>query len=307
MKHSAGWVALVPLVPLVSFVLLCGAAKSHAYVHVVTKGETLAEIAKSMYGDASREVVIATANQLDAQGGSVIIPGMSLTIPAPKFVEAAAGDTWKSLAVRWLGHESREEVLAAVNNARSWVPPEAGRIVMVPVVLSHIASGAERMSDLARRYLGTINRAWELNKYNGDREGDSVLKRGEVILIPLVDLALTSEGKSKKDLACTVECQGDLRLAHDTQRDAAAELATFDGELRRGAFADALVRGARLVGSGHLTKTQEASATRGMVDALVALDAFDAARAACARYKALSPGASFDKRITSPKVLRACE
>ena len=69
------------LVSLVA-IALAASTDAHGFIHIVRPGETLSQIATRMYGDARKELIIADANALDVQGGSVIVPGMRLEIPA---------------------------------------------------------------------------------------------------------------------------------------------------------------------------------------------------------------------------------
>ena len=79
--------------------VLSRATPSAAFSHIVKPGETLSQIAARVYGDARKETILAGANALDVQGGSAIVPGMRLEIPAPGHHTVVAGDrgtTWRS-------------------------------------------------------------------------------------------------------------------------------------------------------------------------------------------------------------------
>src|SRR5207344_918112 len=78
-----------------------------AFTHVVRPKETLADISKKLYGDATREVLLAGANALDAQGGSAIVPGMHLVAPANDWHRVVSRETWASIARDFLGDDSR--------------------------------------------------------------------------------------------------------------------------------------------------------------------------------------------------------
>src|SRR3954471_531606 len=58
-------------------------ADAGAFTHVVSPGETLAQIAIRFYGTARFESAIVGANSLDAHGGSAIVAGQPLEVPAP--------------------------------------------------------------------------------------------------------------------------------------------------------------------------------------------------------------------------------
>ena len=171
-----------------------------AFTHVVSHGETLAQLAIKVYGTPRFETAIAGANALDAHGGSAIVPGQPIEIPAPAHHRVQEGETWFGLARVYLGDPKRAERLARANGAVAWVPPVANQEIEIPAVVAHIAAEGETVPGLAQRYLGDINKAWELDMYN-DRKGDQKLLRGQVILVPLLDLGLTEEGKKEARLA----------------------------------------------------------------------------------------------------------
>jgi hypothetical protein len=276
----------------------------HAFTHVVMPGETLAQLASRMYGDARDETILAGANALDVQG-SVIVAGMRLEIPAPAHHTIVAGDTWGSLALTWLGDEQRRDVLARLNHAVSWVDPEPGLAVEIPAMVAHIvASDGETTASIAARYWGDANRGWELNAFNGRHEGP--LHRGEIVLVWLPDLELSDAGKQEAARATErVRTENDTARL-DIQRRADAELPKLAADLEAGRYVEAVARGNRIVGSGPLTRPQLALIYRVLVEAYVALGAAAAATDACATWRANEPGARLDPDLTSPKILAAC-
>lgn len=188
----------------VGAVLVLGAAcrdgDAFAFTHVVSQGETLAQMAIKFYGTPRFETALVGANALDAHGGSAIVAGQPLEIPAPSHHRVEQDETWAELARIHLGDARRAETLARANGGVSWVQPAPGQEIEVPAVVAHITAEGETMPQLAQRYLGDMNKAWELDGYNG-RKGDQKLLRGDVILVPLLDVALTEEGKKAARLA----------------------------------------------------------------------------------------------------------
>ena len=294
---------------LVSVMLLFAVALSSdasAFSHTVSQGDTLAQIAIRFYGTARFEAALAGANALDAQGGSAIVAGQPLEIPAPSHFRVQDGDTWAGLANTHLGDLKRAEVLARANGAVSWVPPVTGQEIEVPAVVAHIADDADTMPRIANRYFGDANRAWELDAYNA-RKGDQKMTRGEVVLVPLLDLALTDEGKREaRNAAERVRTEGGGR-AYEAQRHAEADLPPLLADVRSGRYTDAVARGNRLLGSGDLTKPQLASVHRALLEAYVALDAHGLAAGACALWKSqLAAEPKLDPKLISPKIRSAC-
>jgi LysM repeat protein len=284
--------------------LAVSAAPVAAFPHVVRPGETLAAIAARMYGDAKRESLLAGANALDVGGGSAIVPGMRLEIPAPMHHKVAAGETWASLALGWLGGAGRADVLARANHAVPWVPPEIGLEVEIPAVVAHIVSEGDSSTTLAARYWGDGNRGWELNAFNGRAEAP--MHRGEILLVPLADLALSEAGLAEARTSLgLVNSEVDVGgLA--TQRRADAELPTLLADVRGGRYVETVARANRVLGSGQLTRPQLAVLYRALLEAYVALDAPLEASQACASLRASSVRVDFDPTTTSPKIRAAC-
>ncbi|WP_394823981.1 hypothetical protein [Pendulispora albinea] len=283
-------------------------APAGAFPHVVRPGETLAAIATRVYGNPKLESVLAGANFLDVQGGSAPVPGMRLEIPAPGYHRVNAAETWITLALEWLGDGKRADVLARLNHGVAWIPPVEGQEIQIPYVLTVIAADGDRMDQLAHRYMNDANRAWELEAYNGRKAsatGALPLKRGDVVLIPLLDLALTEEGKRESHSGLE-QGHGAEGRALDAQRRADAELPVLLADLRAGRYVEVVIRGNRLLGNGELTKVQLASVHRGLLDAYVALDAPGAAAGACAAFRQNDPAAKWDPAFVSPKVRSAC-
>ncbi len=289
---------------LVVCVLLAYAPPARAFTHIVAPGETLAQIAALMYGDAKKETLLAGANALDAGGGSVIVAGMRLEIPASTHHKVVQGETWASLSLTWLGDSRRAEVLARANHAVSWVPPVEGLEVEIPAVVAHIISAGESSTSLALRYWGDGNRGWELNTFNGRPEAP--MRRGEIILVPLEGLALTEAGKAEAKAAME-RTLGEIdvtRLA--AQRHADVEIPQILAVVRKGQYVEAVARANRTLGSGELTRPQLALLYRALLEAYVALDAPAATRDACAALRANDPSPRFDATLTSPKIRAAC-
>jgi LysM repeat protein len=288
--------------------LVVAGGDASAFTHVVSQGETLAQISIRYYGTPRFETALVGANALDAQGGSAIVAGQPIEIPAPSHHRASEGDTWPDLARRYLGDGRRAETLARANGGVSWVPPVAGQEVEVPAVLALIASDSDTMTAFAQRYLGDPNKAWELDAYNF-RKSDQKLLRGDVILVPLLDMALTEEGKkSARAAAERVRTEGGGQ-AYEAQRRAEADIPPLLADVRAGRYVDAVAKGNRLLGSGDLTKPQLASIHRALLEAYVALEAPGLAAGACAAWKAARAPAAvrLDARSTSPKIRAACQ
>lgn len=278
-----------------------------AFGHVVSQGETLAQIAIRFYGTPRFEAAIAGANALDAHGGSAIVAGQPLEVPAPAHHRVKEGETWFGLARSFLGDTKRADTLARANGAVPWVPPAENQEIVIPAVVAHIAAEGETMMALAQRYLGDVNKAWELDLYNG-RETKQKLLRGDVILVPLIDLSLTEEGKKAARAAAERTRTEGGGQAYEAQRRAEAEIPPLLADVRAGRYVDAVAKGNRLLGSGDLTRPQLASIHRALLEAYVALEATGLAAGACAAWKTNAGGdVRLDARSVSPKIRAACK
>jgi hypothetical protein len=298
------------LVSLVAaLVALVASRDARAFTHMVLPNETLAQIAARVYGDPKLEYVIAGANALDILGGSAIVPGMRLEIPAPAYHRVMINETWYELALAWLGDTKRADVLANANHGQSWVAPEEGREVVIPAVVSVIAGDNDNDMTIAHHWLGDVNKAWVIDAYNFRKTGP--FRRGEVVLVCLPDLTLTVRGKAEARDALERERSEGAGGVHDTQKKAESELPALVTDVSRGRWVDAVARGNRLLSLGELTKQQVATIQRALLEAYVALDAPGLAAGACAAWKAADPsGARLDTGppdLVSPKVRAACK
>jgi hypothetical protein len=297
------WLGLFVMGSLVSW-----SGPASAFSHLVLPGETLAQLAARIYGDPRLEYVIAGANALDVTGGSAIVPGMRLEIPAPGYHHVAQNETWYGLALAWLGDTKRADVLANANNAKSWVPPEEGREIVVPAVVSVIAGDNDSDMSVAGRYLGDVNKAWIVDAYNFRKTGP--FRRGEVVLVALPDLTLTVKGKAEARDALDRERAEGGGGQHDLQRQADTEIPALLADVRGGRWVDAVARGNRALALEGLTRPQLASIQHALLEAYVALDAGGLAAAACAAWRANDPSAHLDPGppdLVSPKIRAACK
>ncbi|MFO0679980.1 MAG: LysM domain-containing protein [Polyangiaceae bacterium] len=292
-------------VTLLTFVVVLAAGReASAFTHVVTKGETLAQIAERMYGSSRFEVLLVGANALDARGGGAIQVGMRLEIPAPRFHVVVQGETWADLASTWLGHPDRADAIAKANKTVPWSNLVPGREIAIPYVLTYVANEGDEVANVTRRFLGDPAHAWEVNRFNG--RGGQPLARGEVLLVPILDLKLTDAGKAEARQAIDRERDEGRGAAHDSQMRADTEVPLLRTDVREGRFVEAVARGNRLLAGGPLTKPQLAETWRALVHAYVALDVDAAASAACREWRANDAALDLDPARVSPKVRAAC-
>jgi hypothetical protein len=290
---------------LVALAVAAAAARADAFVHRVAAGDTLASIAEKYYGRIQYERLLVAANFLDVRGGTPILRGMRLEVPALEHRKVANGDTWETLAADLLGSPSRADVLSMANGSSPWLAPEEGSEIAVPYNLRVIVGEGEQITQVAYRHLGDMNKAWMLDHYNG-LEGRK-LARGDVVLVPLTDLPLTQAGREALLLALGASCSEAGGLGKKTQRKIAQEIPALVADVRAGRYVDAVTRGTRFVATGMLTEPQLALVHQKLTEAYVALDAVGLAAASCAEWRKRDPAARLDPALHSPKIIAACE
>ncbi len=264
----------------------------------------MASIAERCYGKIQHEQLLVTANSLDAQGGSPIIAGMRLDVPAISHRKAKKGDTWAKLAMTLLGATHRADVLAAANGTSPWLPPQDGAEFVVPYNMTVIVGTSDTIVTIAYEFLGDRNKAWVLDHYNGLK--GRRLQRGDVVLVPLTALELTEEGKRalRESLDLVVsQAAGDERAI---QKRVTQELPALTADVRGGRYVDAVKRGNGFLATGALTTPQLALVHRQLLEAYAALDASGLAAAACKAWRQHAPKVTVDPVWFSPKLVEAC-
>lgn len=289
----------------VGLLLLLVAAKAQAFPYIVQPGDTLASIAERVYGRIQHEKLLVAANSLDARGGSPIVPGMRLEVPALAYRRVQPGDTWNSLALELLGAAHRSTALSLANDSSPWLTPEEGARIVVPYNLSVIVDDREPITSIAFEYLGNMTKAWQLDHYNSLK--GRPLHRGDVVLVPLTDLALSESGKVLAAQAAEMRCSEIAGVTHETQQRVRTELPALIGDVRGGRYVEAVRRGNEFLSSGELSKKTLAAVYRQLLEAYVALEATGLGSAACKAWRENDPQATLDPVLLSPKILAVCD
>lgn len=302
------------VVGLLVFATLTITADAGAFTHIVSPNETLAQIAIRFYGSARFEAAIIGANSLDAHGGSAIVAGQPIEVPAPSHHRVAEGETWFTLSKTYLGDAKRADVLARANRTVAWTPPVEHQEIEIPAVIAHNVGDGETLTTISQRYYNDPNKSWTIAIYNGESEkSQKKFVRGDVLLVPLPDLSLTEEGKKAARLAAERTRTEGGGQAYEAQKRGEADIPPLLADIRGGRYVDAVAKGNRLLGSGELTRPQLATIHRALLEAYVALDASGLATAACAAWRANvqaangeARAATLDARSVSPKIRAAC-
>ena len=194
-------------------------------------GDTLASIAEKYYGRIQYERLLVAANFFDARGGTPIVRGMRLEVPALEHRKVSHGDTWETLAADLLGSPSRADVLSIANGSNPWLAPEEGSEIEVPYNLRVVVGEGEQIAQVAYRHLGDMNKAWMLDRYNG-LEGRS--SRGTTWCSFRSPICRSRPPGARRSRVAGATCSEAGGLGKKTQRRIAQELPALVADVRAG-------------------------------------------------------------------------
>lgn len=205
--------------------------------HVVRAGDTLELLAALYYADPQYAVFIMAANGITHP--RPLKAGESLTIPTVWTYVVAPGDTFGSLAKRYLDDERRASFLASFNAQDATLPVAPGKALTIPFHAFHVVGAAtETFADIALAYYGDAAQADLLRDYNF-RSGKT-LKPGDRLIVPIRDVRIRDEKLPQADPAVQERERKRSEMAANAARDLpVAEAAWERGDY--GAVRDALV------------------------------------------------------------------
>ena len=280
--------------------LSSGAGAQAVYTHAVQEGDTLASIAQRYYGDPTREAVLREANRMKGPSANGLVPGSWIFIPMVAFYHVGKDETWKSIAARFLGREMRAATLIEANSGNRRVEPDEGAELLIPYPLRHVVSPGETLTKIAKMYMPdspvSLKRIRQFNA--GAR-----IERGQVVLVPLLDLRLAGEGRTQASEAFTLAAGGGATKA--AQDEVESSLPELIEQVQNAKFAEAVSLGNRLLGTQSLTSTQVVTIQKELAVAYVALERTDLAEASFRVALAMQPNLELDTVRTSPRVLEA--
>ncbi len=277
-----------------------GARAQAVYTHAVQEGDTLASIAQRYYGDPTREAVLREANRMKESGVDSLLPGSWIFIPMVTFYRVGEDETWKSLAARFFGRETRAATLIEANNGNRRVNPDVGAELLVPYPLRHVVSPGDTLAKIAKMYMPDSPLSLKrIRRFNAGAR----IERGRVVLVPLFDLRLAGEGRAEASEAFARASGGGAAKA--VQDEVERSLPALIQQVKKAEFAEAVSLGNRLLGTPSLTSTQLVTIQKELAVAYVALDRTDLAEASFRAALALQPNLELDTVRTSPRVLEA--
>jgi LysM repeat protein len=178
-------------------VLVCALiASAHAQTATqnvrVKPKESLDLIAAEYYGDRQFAVFIIAENKLKNEK---VAPYTRLRIPVTRDIVTDKGDTFQTLAEKYLGDASRAGALAEYNELQPTETPAIGTPLTIPFQVTHVAQGTESLASIAQTYLDDSKQADIIRKYNGLDK--TTLEKGESVLVPMLNPAIrVRPGKS---------------------------------------------------------------------------------------------------------------
>ncbi len=273
-----------------------------AFPYTAEPGDTLASLSERFYGKVELEKVIVAANGFENQ--VPLLPGMRIEVPAVSFVRAGKTDSWAGLAESLLGNAARAEALALSNETMPWIPPKPGQEIVVPYPLRYVAARGDSTASIAYRFLGKRDHSYVIDRFN-DLRG-AALEPGDVVLVPVTDLALTDEGREAAfDAVQRVlgETRGEGR---DHEERAQRELPRLKLAVRQGQYVEAVALANQLGFTEDMSDEVTAAVLFELVKSYVALGESTLASETCVEWRRHAVEVVLDPVWVSPKVLTAC-
>lgn len=291
----------ISMLLVVAVVVLGSRAEAQAvYTHAIQEGDTLASVAQRYYGDPTREAVLSEANRMKGPDTNGLVLGSWIFIPLVTFCRVNKDETWKSIATRLYGRETRAATLVEANNGNRRVEPDEGAELLVPYPLRHFVRPGETLAKIAKIYMpDTPLSLKRLRRFNAGAR----IERGQVVLVPLFDLRLAGEGRAEASDAFTRAAGAGA--AKEAQDEVESSLPRLIEQVHKAEFAEAVSLGNRLLGANSLTSTQVVTIQKELAVAYVALERIDLAEASFRSALALQPNFELDTVRTSPRVLEA--
>jgi tetratricopeptide (TPR) repeat protein len=280
--------------------ILLSSTPCFSWTHMARTGESLEQLAVRYYGTADKTMLIRAANGFVHPDDGRLAEGERVEIPEVTYYRVKAGDTWSSLANRFLSSSQRAPTLASLNGYDVEEIPAEGKIIQIPYHVRHIFAKGESLKSLIRIYYGGKRSVDWLRQYNNPdkrRYG-----RGEVIIVPLIDLTFTEEERARIEA---------IRADQYSERDLAAQnfareaIAGLKAAYEKGRYVEIVTTASRLLGYGRLTAPQEIGIHNFLASAYVALGERALAVETFKRAIELQPEMDLSAITNSPKILDA--
>lgn len=265
----------------------------------VQRGDSLDLLAAELYSDRDDAVFIMAENKM--QKPRKLNPGERLRIPITREIRTEKGDSFESLARKYLGDERRASFLADYNHRSIEDSLATGTELTIPFHVTHtVTEKTESLASVSLTYFGNAKHADEIAKWNGLDKAS--LDKGEQVEIPVLTvhvrdarlppLDADSQARDKERREAVALAQTALPAAHAAWlqgdyarvRDALAPLADKTDFLDT----DTAIEVDLLLGRAHVAFDDQALAV-----------------AAFSRVLARKPRFELSPYYDSPKVLEA--
>lgn len=288
----------IVLLALLAATATASAQPDTALTYRVQKGDSLELLAAEFYADRNDAIFIMVENHM--QHARKLVPGERLRIPVTREIRTAKGDTFESLAQRYLGDSKRAPFLADFNHRSVEESLATGTDLTIPFHVMHTAAGNESLASISAAYFGNSKHADELARYN-DLDKTS-LEKGETIEIPI----LTVRVRNAKLPPLDTESQARDKQRKEAVAQAQAALPVARTAWLEGDFARVKEALAQLADKTDFLDTDTAVEVDLLLGkAHVAFDDTPLAVAAFARVLARRPRYELSPYHDSPKVLEA--
>ncbi len=198
--------AALALAALVAHPRPVRAQDSDTVSYRVRPKDSLELIAAEFYGDRNKAIFIMVANKIVHP--RPLRPGERLRIPVSRQVITSPGDTFESLAERYLGNKQRGPFLAEFNGLPADDSLASGTTISIPFTVTHTANANESIASIAAAYFGDSKNAGMIRRFNFlDKD---TLEKGEQLVVPIFNVRLSASKMPTID--------GDAKARRDRQR-----------------------------------------------------------------------------------------
>jgi LysM repeat protein len=207
---------------IIALLATTAAAQTDATVlnYRVQKGDTLDVLAAEFYADRNDAIFIMVENKMKRP--RALNPGERIHIPVTRDIRTEKGDTFESLAQRYLGDAKRAPFLAEFNHRSVEESLPTGIELTIPFHVTHTAAATESLASISTTYFGNAKHAEELAKYNGLDK--TQLEKGDQIDVPILTVRVRdaklppldqeSQARDKQRREATALAQTALPAAH---------------------------------------------------------------------------------------------
>jgi len=171
-------------------------APSHgAGTHTIQRGETLAKIAQTYYGDPRKALVLMAFNHI--KDSRTLVPGQAIVLPEIRFHRVQPGDTLALIAKKYLNDATKHRGLAHLNHVKDPRSLPQGMMMTIPVEIGYTLKKGDSLSSVAQEYYGDMHAYTLIALYNNIPD-PTTLEPGTHLTLPIPDLRILRERKENQ-------------------------------------------------------------------------------------------------------------